>query len=705
MLLPSNYKKAIGLVLLVFPLFFACTQNQTADKYPYTNALVNESSPYLLQHAHNPVNWYPWGDEALNKAQKEDKLIIISVGYSACHWCHVMEHESFSDTIIAGKMNDHFVSIKVDREERPDVDQIYMDAAQLLTGRGGWPLNVIALPNGKPVFAGTYFPAENWTQVLNFFSDLYKTDPQKMRDQADQLTEGIKSVEIPTFNDQSYQFSEEAFEDLFTRTTKDIDPRLGGRTGAPKFPMPTLFEYILSYDYFSPNARAEQSVKATLDNMANGGIYDHLGGGFSRYSTDDSWTVPHFEKMLYDNAQLVSLYSHAFQKYGTQDYRRVVTETLEFVGRELSDNSGGFYSSLDADSEGKEGKFYVWEEEEIDDLLGIESPLFKSYYGISKRGNFEEKNILTIDKPIEEVAEKFKLSTEEVLSKLKASKAVLMAERDTRIRPGLDDKILTSWNALMITGLVDAYFAFGNPDYLKRAIKGGDFILNNQLQKQGGLLRNYKDGKSSISGFLDDYSLTILAFIKLYEATFEEKWLYKAQELKEYALQHFSDSETQMFFYTSDTDDPLIARKMELADNVIPGSNSTMAHALFLLGQYFYNEADLSRAAQMLANVETDLKGQPYFYSNWARLAQLMGNRHFEVAVVGEDADAQKLALSIRYIPNKILLGGKREGSLELLEGKLAKGRTMIYVCENKACQLPVTDANRALKQMGISAE
>ncbi|MFY0653684.1 MAG: thioredoxin domain-containing protein [Cyclobacteriaceae bacterium] len=686
--------------LMIVLLFLSCTPNKGQENG--ANALINESSPYLLQHAYNPVEWYPWGDEALSKAQKEDKLLVISIGYAACHWCHVMEHESFEDSLVAQKMNASFVSIKVDREERPDIDAIYMDAMQLIQRRGGWPLNVIALPDGRPVFAESYLPKKNWEKLLDVFSEMYQNDREKMLTQAEQVTEGVSQLEMAMFNDSGSDFTQENFDQLFENTIQSIDMRKGGREGAPKFPMPSIYEFLLTYDYFNSNPKAQQALKVTLDNMAFGGIYDQAGGGFARYSVDDKWIVPHFEKMLYDNSQLVSLYSHAYQYFGDAEYKRVVDETLEFVARELTDASGGFYSSLDADSEGVEGKFYVWTEEEIDAALGEKSKIFKTYYGVSHQGNFEEKNILVKTMSISELAQKFDLSIDNASSIVETGKKKLLEIRAGRVRPGLDDKILTSWNSLMITGYLDAYFAFGEDKYLESALNCGEFLLNNQIEKSGKINRNYKDGKSSISGFLDDYSHTIMAFIKLYEATFDEQWLYKAKELRDYVMKFFSDEETKMFFYTSDEDPELIARKMEITDNVIPSSNSSMAMALFQLGQYFFNEDDIARAKQMFANVEQEVLEVPHGYSNWARLYGLIGNRHYEVAVVGPDAQGKKLELATRFIPNKILMGGKDEGSLELLSGKLNPGSTMIYVCQNKSCQLPVTEAQKAIGQMGL---
>ncbi|MEO9852532.1 MAG: thioredoxin domain-containing protein [Reichenbachiella sp.] len=670
------------------------------QEYKYTNNLISETSPYLLQHAHNPVDWFPWGTEALDLAKREDKLMIISIGYAACHWCHVMEHESFEDSTIAAKMNSNYISIKVDREERPDIDQIYMDAAQLMTGRGGWPLNVITLPDGRPVFAGTYFPRENWAKVVDYFAEMYRTQPGKMLEQAEKVTNGINQLEVPELNETGAPFSSSLYAAAGKKIVESIDKRYGGRQGAPKFPMPAIHEFLLTQNYFISNDSIKEALKVTLDGMADGGIYDHLGGGFARYSVDETWTVPHFEKMLYDNAQLISLYSHAYQVFGDAKYAQAVRETIEFCNRELSDPSGGFYSSLDADSEGEEGKFYVWSEEEIDQTLGAESEVFKAYYGVSKRGNFEGHNILERKTTIPELSSEFTLSEQEVQKQIDVSKVKMMKVRDGRTRPGLDDKVLTSWNGLMIIGLVDAYFALQNDDYLDRALKAGNFIRTNQIQSNGQLLRNYKNGKSTISGFLDDYAFTILAFTKLYEATFDENWLHDAKQLKQYVDEHFSDEKTKMFYYTSDQDEKLIARKMELSDNVIPASNSAMAEALYLLGQFFYNQDDLDRAVQMVANMEKEITEQPYFYSNWAKLYGLMGQQHFEVAVVGEEAQAKKIELAKQYVPNKILLGGQDEGSLELLEGKLSKGKTLIYVCENKSCLLPVNEVSKAIGQM-----
>ncbi len=694
------------LIICCLAGFIACTSTSPNGKIQdsqFTNHLANESSPYLLQHANNPVDWHPWGNEALEKAQKDNKMLIISIGYSACHWCHVMEHESFEDTTVARVMNEHFVNIKVDREERPDIDDIYMSACHLATGKScGWPLNAIALPDGRPVWAGTYFPKKQWQEVLDYFIKLRKEEPTKLEDYASQLTGEIQSSEKIVINTSDKKFSSEALNKITSTFLENIDFKKGGRKGSPKFPMPNNYQFLLSHYYHTGDEKAKEAVMTTLDKMANGGIYDHLGGGFARYSTDALWKVPHFEKMLYDNGQLVSLYAQAYQATQNPMYKKTVEETLDFIQRELSDPSGGFYSSLDADSEGEEGKFYVWTEQEIDSIFtdAMTNKIFKDYYSIIPRGNWEhKKNILHRKKDLQKIAKENNKSPEEIEKIIAKAKVVLMKERDKRVRPGLDDKILTSWNALMLMGYIDAFKAFGNEEYLTIAKKNAAFLVKNQLQQDSRLNRNYKDGKSSINAFLDDYALTIQAFAAMYEVTFDEKWLQYADGLTEYTLQHFFDQETAMFNYTSDIDPPLIARKMELADNVIPGSNSSMAKALFIVGTYLYKPDYIEKAKQMMLNMENTIStsGQPNFYSNWCSLYQYMIDPPYEVAIVGDHFESKRNALMQNYLPDVLFLGGKNEGSLALLEGKLQEGETMIYVCQNKVCKFPVTETGKAL--------
>lgn len=659
-------------------------------QHAFTNDLIHETSPYLLQHAHNPVNWMPWNEKTLQKAKEENKLLIISIGYSACHWCHVMEHESFEDTAVAKLMNEHFISIKVDREERPDVDQIYMDAAQLITGRGGWPLNAIALPDGRPVYAGTYFPKENWMQVLNFFADYWQTKREEALERAAQITQGIKSMDaFEPVTGEGAVFQAVDRLQIFERFDTTMDYELGGRRGAPKFPMPVNYQYLLHQYFYTGNEKALQAVTATLNGMMNGGIYDHVGGGFARYSVDERWEIPHFEKMLYDNAQLVSLYAEAYRLTKNERYREVVYETLAFAESELSDASGGFYSALDADSEGEEGKFYVWTYEELKNILGNDFEEFKKVFSVTEEGNFEHRNNLTRHPTFS--------PPHAALSKWKEK---LLQERAKRIRPGLDDKILTSWNALMLMGYAEAYRSFGEKQFLDRALHLAVFLRDQMMQPDGSIYRNYKNGKVSIPGFLDDYSFTIQAFLALYEITFDEQWLRLAKQTSDYVIQHFYNLQTGLFFYTSVNDAPLITRKTETSDNVIPASNSSMAQALFRLGLLYDNPDYLEKSRKAVAHVRENMLTHPGYYANWAMLADYLIEEPFEIALVGEKAAEKRSELQKYFLPHVIFLGSKSASSLPLLKEKHRSDGTYIYICRNKTCGLPLKEVNEALDQV-----
>jgi uncharacterized protein YyaL (SSP411 family) len=695
------------LLLVVLPLLNACKSQDGNGRHAHTNALIDESSPYLLQHAHNPVNWYPWKEEALAKAKAENKLLIISIGYAACHWCHVMEHESFEDTTVSRIMNEHFVSIKVDREERPDIDDVYMTACQMATGRGcGWPLNAFALPDGRPVWAGTYFPKKQWLEILEYFVKLYQEEPEKLEEYATKITEGILANDRIEFGKETSPLSSARLEEATTAMLADIDFVNGGRKGSPKFPMPNNYEFLLSMAKQYQNEEAAKAVEVTLTEIAKGGIYDHLGGGFARYSTDSRWHIPHFEKMLYDNAQLVSLFSKAYQFTKNPLYERVVRETLDFIEREMTSPEGAFYSSFDADSEGEEGKFYVWQQEEIDSILQDPqlSELFGAYYNITKSGNWKEEqtNVLYVRKDLEDVAGRINLPLSKAQEQLALAKDKLFRARTQRTYPGLDDKILTSWNALMLLAYTDAFRAFGDESYRQAALNNARFIQEKALQADFRLNRNYKDGQSVINAFLDDYAHVIQAFTGLYEITFDEAWLHQAQKLADYTFTHFFDQETNLFYYTSDEDPALIARKKELADNVIPASNSTMARNLHTLGLYFYKEDFLEKARQMLAAMENTIaeSSTPTYYSNWYLLYQDLLNPPYEVAIVGADWETKRSEMQRHYLPNALFLGGAAEGSLQLLENKLIEGETRIYVCRDKICKLPVTESDRAIELM-----
>ena len=660
------------------------------------NSLINETSPYLLQHANNPVNWYAWNDDTLSKAKEENKMLLISIGYAACHWCHVMEHESFENEEVARVMNENFICIKVDREERPDVDQLYMNAAYLINGNGGWPLNALAMPDGKPFFAGTYYPKENWIKLLEYFAAIYKTEPEKLEVQAENVSKGIRDIEHLPMNTNPVSFSENDLNKMFFLFQKRIDSEHGGTKGGMKFPMPSIWEFLLQYHYFSKNEEALNAVEITLNNMANGGIYDQVGGGFSRYATDVKWHVPHFEKMLYDNGQLVSLYSHAFQVTANPLYKRVVYETLEFVNRELTSPEGGFYSSLDADSEGEEGKYYVWGEKEIKEVLKEDAGFYLDYFGITEQGNWEKnKNI-----PDASFSKKNVAVNEQITQKLVSLNKKLFDEREKRIRPATDDKILTSWNSLMTKGLIDAYQAFGDESFLNSAKRNIDFLLKNMFAENNSLFRNYKNGKATIHGFLDDYAFFITALIEYYQVTFDESYLQKAKAITEYVNTHFFDKNSGMFLYTNDQYSSLIARKMEVTDNVIPSSNSQMAKNLYFLSQYFDNKVYEEISMQLIKNVSDDLTKNLDYYSNWAQAMLLQVYQAIEIAIVGKDWKEKLVQFQKNYLPNIIYSGGEIEGTLPLLENKMAEGRTMIYVCKNKSCNLPVENVAHAMTQI-----
>ncbi len=676
------------------------------SKHQHTNTLINESSPYLLQHAHNPVDWYPWGEEALEKAKKENKLLLISIGYAACHWCHVMEHESFEDTAVAKVMNQNFVNIKIDREERPDIDQIYMNAVQLMTGRGGWPLNCIALPDGRPIWGGTYFPKENWIDALNQINKVFEEDPQKVEEYAAKLTTGVQRSDLIVLNTATANFSKTELDTIITNWKKNLDYDFGGNKGAPKFPLPNNLNFLLRYAKQANDEEISEYVENTLTKIAMGGIYDQVGGGFARYSVDAKWHIPHFEKMLYDNGQLVSLYSDAYLATKNQFYKNVVYETTKFLGRELLDSSGGFYSSLDADStneqgELEEGAFYVWSETELRALIKEDFSLFQDYYNISDAWKWEHQNFnLHRTKSDKEIAASYQISSEQLSEKVKTWKEDLLEQRAKRSRPRLDDKILTSWNALMLKGYADAYRVFNDDHFVNRAIKIGNFILKNQLREDGGLNRNYKSDKSTINAYLEDYATTIDAFITLYQVTLDEQWLQTAKQLTDYCFDHFYDSKSTMFFFTSDQDAALIARKIDTDDNVISSSNSIMANNLFLLGHYFYNEKYTENALQMLQNVKDRVQRYPGGASNWMNLYLNYFGVFYEVAISGKEAHTKLKELNQEFIPNKLIVGDTTDNDLPLLENKFSENQTTIYVCIDGACKLPVTETEKALQQL-----
>jgi len=669
---------------------------------PEANRLIEESSPYLLQHAYNPVDWRAWNEESLQAAKEEDKPILISIGYSACHWCHVMERESFENDSVAKLMNENFICIKVDREERPDIDHLYMDATQLMTGKGGWPLNCFALPDGRPFYGGTYFPKDQWINVLNQLSEVYQNEREKVEEYAQKLSEGLQEQTVIELEEIPVQFTSELLMSGIRKWKQNFDTSNGGSNYAPKFPMPNNYQFLLHYLNFYPDTEVEAQLKLSLKKMAMGGIYDQLGGGFARYSTDMQWKVPHFEKMLYDNAQLIGLYAQAFKKYQDPLYQEIVRQSIEFLEREMLDESGAFYSALDADSEGEEGKFYVWDIKELKTTLTNEEfKLLSDYYAINKQGEWEGNYILLRQKSDEEVANKMGVGITELQTSIAKLEEKLMNIRSQRERPGLDDKSLTSWNALTIVGLLEAYEAIGEKEYLTLAESCGSFIVNKQMQLDGRLLHTYKSGKSSINGFLEDYAFCIQAYVQLYENTFELQWLKAAEKLANYSIAHFYDDKSGFFYFNSDEDPSLVIRKFEKSDNVIPASNSAICRALFELGTLLYNEEYLRISDQLLSNAENMINDHLPYASNWG--IQLLNRSHdfYEVAVVGKKAASMRNELNKNYLPNSIFLGSIKERTeLELLEGKWVDDQTTAYVCLNQMCKQPTTDGSTALEQL-----
>jgi uncharacterized protein len=724
-----SMKKRYAFLLIILTALTAC--KVVKNTQTYTNALINETSPYLLQHAHNPVNWLAWNDETLKKAKAENKLMLISIGYAACHWCHVMEKESFSDTTVARVMNQYFTSIKIDREERPDIDNLYMTVCQMTKENGcGWPLSVITLPDGRPIWVGTYMPKNEWLESLNYFIKAQQNELPKLEAYAEQLKQGIQAVGQlnPVQNKPVFDKNDLPF--LAENILKTIDFENGGQLGAPKFPTHGLFDFLLNY-YKTEKSTAESNSKSeiqnskldeilrgvtvTLDKMANGGIYDHLGGGFARYSTDALWHIPHFEKMLYDNGQLVSLYSHAFQATRNPLYEKIVRQTMAFVEKEWLSNEGGFYTSFDADTEGSskvnreggEGDFYTWKKSEIDKLLGKNAVIFNDFYGNTEGGNWEAgDNILHRENPISIIAKQYNLPEKEVELSIENSKNILLRARNKRVKPKLDDKILTGWNALMLKGCVDAYRAFGEPQYLTMALKNGQFILKNQLQKDGRLFRNFQKGKPATNAFLEDYAYTIQAFIELYQVTFDEKWLFQAERMADYVLKNFEDSKTGMFHFTSNLDAALVARPMDFSDNVLPNPNAIMALNLHDLGTFLDKPNYLAQATSMMQNMydRAVSSGHSEAYFNWCKLFSRLVNPPYEVAIVGGNAAVLRAEMMRYYVPNAVFLGSNTEGGkLSLLEDKFQAGETYIYVCQNKTCKYPVKTVQDALKLLQVN--
>jgi uncharacterized protein YyaL (SSP411 family) len=670
---------AYRIIVILLVLFNSACMSQDPI-HSHTNALIEESSPYLLQHAHNPVNWQAWNSETLERAKRENKLILISIGYSSCHWCHVMEKESFEDTAVARVMNEHYICIKVDREERPDVDQIYMNAVQLMTQRGGWPLNCVALPDGRPIWGGTYFPKDQWVNSLEQVSDLWTNQPDKAVEYADRLTEGVRAMELIERPTDPLAPSRDFLDKRVASWSARFDLEKGGGNRAPKFPLPTNYEFLLQYGSEANDERTLDHVHHTLEAMALGGIYDQIGGGWARYSTDTDWKVPHFEKMLYDNAQLIELYSLAYRQKPNSLYKEVVEQSIEFALREMYDTkSASFYSALDADSEGEEGAFYVWSEDELRALIPeSEWDDFAELYTIAPKEKWEGRYILVRSS----ADQKFQRLRHDVIE-------TLLKARSKRERPGLDDKSLTAWNAMMVSALVKAYQSFDQEEYLVQAKKTAQWILQTQGQDSGGLAHTFKEGVSTIDGFLDDYAFSAKAFLDLYEATFDPAYLTQANQWVLYCFDHFYSDQSGLFFYTSNQSEALVARSIESSDNVIPASNSVMAHQLLRLSYHLDRKAYRDTAKLMTRAIEPQMERYPEGYSNWLRLYMFELGPFYELALIGPKAQEKNKMLNLQYLPNVLISGSAVESNLPLLKNRYVEGKTLFYLCEEGACQLP----------------
>ena len=663
----------------------------------YTNKLIDETSPYLLQHAHNPVDWYPWGDEAFEKARAEDKPVLVSIGYSACHWCHVMEHESFEDEATARVMNEHFVNIKVDMEERPDVDQIYMTFVQLTTGRGGWPMNVFITPDKLPFFGGTYFPPEqrygmpSWQQILMSIAEAWRERRDELMHSANEILGELRRVGITEFS--SAALDTDQLDMAFQSFVRSFDKTNGGFGGAPKFPPSMSLEFLLRYWKRTGNTEALDMAVFTARKMAEGGIYDQIGGGFHRYAVDAIWLVPHFEKMLYDNAQLIEIYVHLYQITEDELFKNVAIETLEYVRREMLDPSGGFYSSQDADSEGVEGKFFVWTPEEIVEILGTDhAQIFNFYYDVSEEGNFEEKNILHVSYTHEAAARALKIDASELISILETGRNKIFAAREKRIKPFRDEKVLTAWNGLMLAAVAKAAAVFGDKDYLDIAKRNADFLLEN-LQRDGRLLRTWKDGRAKLNAYLEDYSNLADGLIELYQASGNLRYLAEARRLAELMITEFWDEETGGFFFTSGDHEELIVRNKDFYDNATPSGNSAAADVLLRLAKFYGDEKYERFASATLRLAAAQIRRHPQGFGRALAAIEFHLARVKEVAVIGDPGNELERTVSNIYLPNAVVsIAGEPTSELPLLEGRTrVDGKATAYVCEDFVCQRPVT--------------
>ncbi|MGE3466024.1 MAG: thioredoxin domain-containing protein [Pyrinomonadaceae bacterium] len=668
----------------------------------FTNRLIDESSPYLLQHAHNPVDWYPWGDEAFAKARAEDKPVLVSIGYSACHWCHVMEHESFEDEATAAIMNEHFVNIKVDMEERPDVDQIYMNFVQLTTGRGGWPMNVFLTADKRPFFGGTYFPPQqrygmpSWPQILISLAEAYRERRNELERSANEIVGELRRLSI--VDTASGSPSTDLLDSAFASFSRTFDAVNGGFGGAPKFPPAMSLEFLLRYHHRTGDDHALSMVSSTLTKMANGGIFDHLGGGFHRYAVDAIWLVPHFEKMLYDNAQLIRVYLHTFQVTGDEFYKRVAIKTLEYVKREMLDASGGFYSTQDADSEGEEGKFFVWTPDEIREVLGEKYvDIFNTYYDVTVEGNFEGKNILNIKSDIYHPGANLDPIILEEWGSLEDAlidwRRKLFEAREKRTKPHRDEKVLTAWNGLMLAAFADAAAVLGDSAYLEVAEHNAKFIKSELVQKNGRLLRTWKDGRAKLNGYIEDYANVADGLLELYRASGDLAHLEEARRLADLMITEFWDEESGGFFFTSNDHEELIVRNKDFYDNATPSGNSVAADVLLRLAKFTGDERYERFAATTLRLAAAQIRRHPQGFGRTLAALEFYLSDTREIVIVGEKGNQLERETFQRFMPNAVVaISETSVDAMAIFENRdMLDGHPTAYVCRNYACERPVT--------------
>jgi len=702
--LAKKYTIYYFLVFLSFS-FLTCKDQK---KHKFTNALVKETSPYLLQHAHNPVDWHPWNEETLAKAKRENKLLLISIGYSSCHWCHVMEKESFQNEEVAKIMNENFINIKVDREERPDVDKIYISAVQLMTGNSGWPLNCIALPDGKPVWGATYLNKEQWTNSVQQVAQQYQENPNELYRYAENVTNGINDNSLFTSN-KNNPFSKDTLSEIISTWKQSFDTIHGGYNFSDeKFPFANHFETLLRYYYHSKDKEVLSFVETSLKKMALGGIFDPIEGGFSRYSTDKTWHIPHFEKMLYDNGQLISLYSKAYQFSKNDLYKTTVLKSINFVTNNLMTSEGGFMSSMSAISLGEdskkkdEGAYYVWSDKELKSIINSNDyKLFSKYYNLQnpskELNNKYVLNKLTTDF---EFAQQHSIPLSDIKEKVTKWNHQLLLAKKNRQLPNIDNKILTSWNAMMLKSLLDAYAAFDNEEFLDIALKNAEYISKNLITDDFKILRSNSKNNKIVTGYLEDYAWVISAYIKLFEITSDQKWLDLAHKITSSTIPLFYDSNSKFFYFSDNSQTSLITRNIDTEDSIFPSGNSIMAHNLFLLSHYFDNSEFEAMSKTMLQKIDLQINKYPVSSSNWIDLYMNYAYNFYEVAITGSKSNSVIRAFNKKYLPNKLFCSGKVASDLPLLQNRFVEDETMIYICVNKTCNLPTSDYNKALKQI-----